>query len=50
VEVGVDEETLLPFPEEFDGRALDAAVGPISWTPLAEGVRQTVDRLRAAPG
>jgi nucleoside-diphosphate-sugar epimerase len=50
VEIGVDEETLLPFPEEFDGGALDDAVGPISWTPLPEGVRRTVDRLRAAPG
>jgi UDP-glucuronate 4-epimerase len=50
VEIGVDESTLLPFPEEFDGRELDGAVGPISWTPLREGVRRTIDRLRAAPG
>ena len=39
----------LPFPEEFDGSALEAALGPISRTPLREGVRQTVDRLRAVP-
>jgi nucleoside-diphosphate-sugar epimerase len=48
--VEVDEETRLPFPEEFDGRELDDALGGISWTPLAEGVRQTIERLRAAPG
>jgi UDP-glucuronate 4-epimerase len=45
----VDEETLLPFPAEFDNGTLADAVGPISWTPLAEGVRQTIDRLQAAP-
>ena len=45
----VDEGTLLPFPAEFDNGTLEDAVGPISWTPLAEGVRQTIDRLRAAP-
>jgi nucleoside-diphosphate-sugar epimerase len=50
VPVEVDEETRLPFPEEFDGAALDAALGGIRWTPLAEGVRQTIDRLRAVPG
>jgi UDP-glucuronate 4-epimerase len=48
VSVVVDEETILPFPEEFDGSALDAAIGPIRWTPLAEGVRGTIARLRAA--
>jgi len=50
VTIRVDEQTILPFPEEFDGAALEAAVGPIAWTPLADGVRQTIDRLRAAPG
>jgi UDP-glucuronate 4-epimerase len=50
VTIGVDEETLLPFPDEFDGTALDKAIGPIAWTPLADGVRRTVDRLRAAQG
>jgi nucleoside-diphosphate-sugar epimerase len=50
VTVQVDEETRLPFPEEFDGGPLDEAIGPISWTPLAEGVRLTIDRLRAAQG
>jgi nucleoside-diphosphate-sugar epimerase len=46
----VDEQTLLPFPDEFDNGALEDVVGLISWTPLDEGVRQTIDRLRAAPG
>jgi len=50
VTIDVDEETILPFPEEFDGGPLEQAIGPISWTPLAAGVRQTIDRLRAAPG
>lgn len=49
VRVEWDEGVTLPFPEEFDGSALEEALGPISWTPLAEGVRQTVERLRAAP-
>jgi hypothetical protein len=44
----VDEATLLPFPEEFDNGTLEDVVGPISWTPLADGVRQTIDRLRDA--
>jgi nucleoside-diphosphate-sugar epimerase len=46
----VDEDTLLPFPEEFDNGTLEDVIGPISWTPLAEGVRLTIDRLRAWPG
>ena len=50
VSIQVDEQTILPFPEEFDGAALEEAIGPIAWTPLADGVRQTIDRLRAAPG
>ncbi len=50
VSVHVDEETILPFPEEFDGAALEDAIGPISWTPLAEGVRRTIERLRAVQG
>jgi UDP-glucuronate 4-epimerase len=50
VTIRVDEQTILPFPEEFDGASLEDAIGPIAWTPLAEGVRQTVDRLRAVQG
>jgi UDP-glucuronate 4-epimerase len=47
VSVTIDEETTLPFPEDFDGSALEQALGPIAWTPLREGVRQTIERLRA---
>jgi nucleoside-diphosphate-sugar epimerase len=50
VSITVDEETLLPFPEEFDGAPLDAALGGISWTPLEAGVSATVRRLQAAQG
>jgi UDP-glucuronate 4-epimerase len=50
ITIDVDEETLLPFPEEFEGEPLEAAIGPLSWTPLADGVRRTIDRLRAALG
>jgi UDP-glucuronate 4-epimerase len=49
VSITVDAGTILPFPEEFDGAELDRAIGPISWTPLSEGVRRTIERLRAAP-
>jgi UDP-glucuronate 4-epimerase len=44
----VDEGTLLPFPDEFSNGTLEDVVGPISWTPLADGVRQTIDRLKDA--
>lgn len=47
VSITVDKDTLLPFPDEFDGSALEDAIGPVSWTPLRDGVRQTIDRLRA---
>jgi nucleoside-diphosphate-sugar epimerase len=50
VSIAVDEQTILPFPEEFDGSALEEAIGPIAWTPLADGVRQTIETLRAAQG
>jgi nucleoside-diphosphate-sugar epimerase len=50
VTITVDEETILPFPEEFDGTPLEEAIGPIAWTPLADGVKQTIERLRAFQG
>jgi nucleoside-diphosphate-sugar epimerase len=50
VSITVDEGNLLPFPEEFDGAPLDEALGGISWTPLREGVRATVERLRVVLG
>ena len=49
VSITVDEDTILPFPEEFDGAPLDEAFGGISWTPLQAGVAATVERLRTAP-
>jgi len=45
--ISVDEETILPFPEEFDGAPLEVVLGGIEWTPLLEGVSATVERLRA---
>jgi UDP-glucuronate 4-epimerase len=48
VTISVDEETTLPFPEEFDGADLEAAIGPIEWTSLEQGVRATIERLRQA--
>ena len=37
----------LPFPAELESDGLEAAVGPLRLTPLAEGVRETVARFRA---
>jgi hypothetical protein len=50
VTIRVDEQTILPFPEEFDGAPLEDAIGPIEWTPLGDGVKRTIDRLRAGQG
>jgi nucleoside-diphosphate-sugar epimerase len=50
VSIGVDEETILPFPEEFDGSALAEAIGAITRTTLADGVRRTIEIVRAAQG
>jgi len=50
VSVTVDDQTILPFPEEFDGSALESAIGPVSWTPLGEGIRRTIERLKVAQG
>jgi hypothetical protein len=38
----------LPFPPEVDNRALLQAIGPIAFTPLAEGVKETVEIFRRA--
>jgi UDP-glucuronate 4-epimerase len=42
------EPTQLPNPAAVDSRALDAAIGPTRWIPLAEGVRRTIEHFRAA--
>lgn len=41
-------ESELSGPTAIDESALNAALGPIRWRPLADGVRQTVEHLRAA--
>ena len=40
-------DTQLPFPAELESGGLEAAVGALRLTPLTEGVRETVERLRA---
>jgi nucleoside-diphosphate-sugar epimerase len=40
------EEGQLPFPESLDGRLLERLVGPLTPTPLADGVRATVEHYR----
>jgi hypothetical protein len=47
--VTVDESVLLPFPEAFDGTSLEEELRGISWTPLEQGVAETIERLRAVP-
>jgi hypothetical protein len=42
------EEGQLPFPEALEGRLLERLIGPIRHTPLAEGVRATIEHFRAA--
>ncbi|MGQ0602916.1 MAG: hypothetical protein ACT4QE_14630 [Anaerolineales bacterium] len=40
------EDMPLPFPEEMDGAPLEHVLGPVSRTPLAEGVAWTVNCFR----
>jgi UDP-glucuronate 4-epimerase len=42
------EDVQLPFPEEMDDGGLEAVVGPIEWTTLAEGTRRTIEAYRPA--
>jgi len=41
------EEGQLPFPEALEGRQLERLLGPITPTPLADGVRATIEHFRA---
>ncbi len=41
------EDTPLPFPQEVDGRGLDAAIGAVAHRPLIQGVGETVAMFRA---
>jgi nucleoside-diphosphate-sugar epimerase len=42
------ETNALPYPSEYDTRALEQALGAIRWTPLQDGVRETIEIFRAA--
>jgi UDP-glucuronate 4-epimerase len=41
------EDVQLPFPEEMEAGDLEDVVGPIEWTTLREGTRQTIETYRA---
>ena len=41
------DDVQLPFPEEMEEGALEDVVGPIEWTTLHDGTRQTIDLYRA---
>jgi nucleoside-diphosphate-sugar epimerase len=41
-------DRILPFPAAFDGAPLEAALGRQPLTPVAEGVRRTIETYRAA--
>lgn len=43
-----DDGVRLPFPSALEAVALERALGPLPRTPLADGVRETVDAFRAA--
>lgn len=42
------DDTPLPFPEEVDNQALVTALGPMAFTPLADGIAETLDIFRRA--
>ena len=42
------EPTALPIPAAIDDGPLNAALGPVRWTPLMDGVKQTIGQFRAA--
>ena len=41
------EEGQLPFPEALEGRHLERLIGPMTPTPLADGVRATIEHFRS---
>ena len=41
------DDVQLPFPEEMEAGGLEDVVGPIEWTTLQEGTRQTIQLYRA---
>ena len=40
-------EEPLPFPPEFEATSLEEALGPMEWTALEQGVRETIGYFRA---
>jgi UDP-glucuronate 4-epimerase len=42
------EQAALPIPAAIDDAPLNAALGPIHWIPLIDGVQQTIAQFRAA--
>jgi UDP-glucuronate 4-epimerase len=42
------DDVQLPFPEEMDAGALEDVIGPVEWTSLEEGTRQTIEHYRAS--
>jgi nucleoside-diphosphate-sugar epimerase len=42
------DDVQLPFPEELESGGLEDVIGPIAWTPLAEGARLTIEHYGAA--
>ena len=40
------EEGQLPFPEALEGRLLERLIGPMNPTPLADGVRATIEHFK----
>ena len=43
--ISFDDEQ-LPFPPEFEAASLEEALGPMGWTPLDDGVRETIEHFR----
>ena len=41
------DDVQLPFPGELESGGLENVVGPIEWTTLEEGTRQTIELYRA---
>jgi nucleoside-diphosphate-sugar epimerase len=42
------DEGQLPFPQSLEGRLLERLIGPFTPTPLADGVRATIEHFRSA--
>jgi UDP-glucuronate 4-epimerase len=41
------DDVQLPFPKEMESGGLEEVIGPIAWTPLEEGTRETIEHYRA---